>query len=250
MKLTIMTFNLRFGLAEDGENGWQNRKPLVEKVLHRYQADFIGFQESNHFQTEFLERALPGHGLIGWHNRQVERWQSNPVCHHDAWRCLHHRHRFLSDTPDVESRLPGSKWPRQCVTGLFEKEKSRVVIANTHFDFDEKVQRRSAELLLDFLADYPGEVPALITGDFNARPGSAACRVFDGAGFSEVFTGRPATTFHGFSGRPTGSHIDWILYRGDFVLERSAILTDSFEGRCPSDHYPVRAVFRLGQGCQ
>ena len=32
-QVTIMTMNLRFGLAKDNENGWQHRKPLVETLL-------------------------------------------------------------------------------------------------------------------------------------------------------------------------------------------------------------------------
>jgi endonuclease/exonuclease/phosphatase family metal-dependent hydrolase len=245
MELSIMTFNLRFGLADDGENGWGYREPLVARLLERHPADIIGFQEANHFQMEFLAVTLANHGFIGWHNKKNERWQSNPIFHHSTWTCVDHRHRFLSETPETESRLPGSQWPRQCVTGVFEKGGRQVVVANTHFDFDEAVQRRSTELVLEFLKDYPAAVPHIITGDFNAQPGSAAYRRFDEAGFTEVLDGEPVTTHHGFSCRPTGSHIDWILFRGDLAKSESAVFTDSFDGRCPSDHYPVRAVFHL-----
>jgi len=243
MNISIMTFNLRFGLAEDGDNAWLLRKPLVEKLLRKYPADFIGFQESNHFQTEFLASVLSDHRFVGWHNREVERWQSDPIYFHDSWKCLRHQHRFLSETPAVESRLPGSKWPRQCVLGLFEKDNRQVILANTHFDFDEDIQKKSAEILLGFLEDYPPDIPVVITGDFNANPGSQAYSVFMNAGFSEVSQDRYATTFHGFSGKETGRHIDWILYRGDLTLTQSEIIIESSAGRFPSDHYPVLSRF-------
>lgn len=245
IEITVMTVNLRFGLAEDGDNSWPDRKHLMEQLLRRYPADLIGFQESNHFQTEFLSTVLDGHEFIGWHNQAVERWQSDPIYYHRDWKCLQHKHRFLSETPEVESRLPGSKWPRQCVIGLFEKDSRQILMANTHFDFEESIQKRSAELLLGFLKDFPENTPVIITGDFNANPGSSAYTVFTTAGFSEVFENNYASTFHNFFGEESGDHIDWILYRGDLALTNRKIITDSVEGRFPSDHYPVMAGFRL-----
>ncbi len=244
--ITVMTVNLRFGLADDGDNRWSHRKHLMEQLLRRYPADLIGFQESNHFQTEFLSSILEGHHFFGWHNKSIERWQSDPIYYRKDWKCLRHKHRFLSETPEVESRLPGSKWPRQCVIGLFEWNGRQLIMANAHFDFDEPIQQRSAELLLGFLEDFPQNAPVIITGDFNAKPGSSAYTVFTAAGFSEVFENHYTSTFHEFTGKDTGYHIDWILYRGDLAPTNRKIITDSFDGRFPSDHYPVRAGFRFG----
>jgi len=244
-EFTVITMNLRFGLAEDGENSWQNRESLFAEVLKRYPANFLGIQESNHFQTRFLINNLCGHDVIGWHNPDKERWQSNLIFYHKSWACLRHRHHFISDTPDEESRLPGSKWPRQCVIGLFEKDSYRIIAANTHFDFDESVQEKSAALVMGFLSDFPQDCPVIITGDFNANPGGKADAVFRAGGFSEVFDGRHATTFHKFKGEETLEHIDWVLYRGNLKMIQRKIITDSFSGRYPSDHYPVLGRFSL-----
>ena len=243
-EFSVMTMNLRFGLAEDGENSWQKREALFAEVLKRYPASFIGIQESNHFQTRFLIKNLYDHDFIGWHNPEKERWQSNLIFYHKSWICLRHRHHFISDTPDVESRLPGSKWPRQCVIGLFEKDSHRIVMADMHFDFDESVQEKSAGLVIEFLSAFPQDCPVIITGDFNANPGGKADAVFRTQGFAEVFDKAHATTFHKFRGEETLEHIDWILYRG-MELNQRKIITDSFSGRYPSDHYPVMGWFRL-----
>ena len=243
-EFSVITMNLRFGLAEDGENSWQNREALFTEVLKRYPASFLGIQESNHFQTRFLIKKLCCHDFIGWHNPEKERWQSNLIFYHKSWTCLRHRHHFISDTPEAESRLPGSKWPRQCVMGLFEKDSRRIIMANTHFDFDEAVQEKSARLVMDFLSDFSPDCPVVITGDFNANPGGKADAFFRAGGFSEVFDGGHGTTFHKFKGEETLEHIDWILYRG-MELRQRKIITDSFSGRYPSDHYPVLGRFRL-----
>ena len=245
---TVMTMNLRFGLADDGDDSWQNRKHLFAEVLKRYPPGFIGVQESNHFQTGYFSRKLLDHNSIGLYNPSKERWQSNPIFYHNTWKCLKDKHYFLSATPDVESKMSGSKWPRQCVIGLFQSASHRIIVANTHFDFAQSVQVKSAALVIRFLSEFPKDCPVIITGDFNSNPGSKVHAVFQENGFAETFDNQHSTTFHKFTGEETLDHIDWILYRGKIKIIRKKIITDSFSGRYPSDHYPVMAVFsKIGQ---
>ncbi len=241
---TIMTFNLRFGLADTGINSWQNRKLLCARVLKLYPTSFLGVQESNHFQTRFLIENLTDHNYIGWHNQFKKQWQSNLIFYDKSWNCLKSKHYFLSKTPEVESTLPGSKWPRQFVVGMFEKEGYRLIVANTHFDFLQIVQEKSAELVLGFLSQFPRDCPIVITGDFNSNPGSSTHAYFLDNRFLDAFDNDHSTTFHNFTGEVTKDHIDWILYRGNIKIIQRKIITDSFFGRYPSDHYPVMAVFQ------
>lgn len=242
-QLTVMTMNLRFGLAEDGDNGWDLRKPLVEKVLKQYPADFRVFQEANHFQTKFLTRILPRYRVLGWHNKSMDQWQSNLIFYPPSWSCIKQRHYFLSDTPDETSKLPGSKWPRQCVMGLFQREQDQILVGVTHFDFDPWVQEKSGQLVLGFLSEFPPGLPTILMGDFNANPGSRVHTLFCGQGFQDVFAHETAPTFHEFTGRDTGKQIDWILFQGGLIPVFHHRVLDSFSGRFPSDHFPVRAGF-------
>lgn len=43
---SVITMNLRFGLARGGENAWEHRKGLVGTLLVRNRGDFIGFKEA------------------------------------------------------------------------------------------------------------------------------------------------------------------------------------------------------------
>lgn len=247
MEFKVMTMNIRFGLADDGENSWPFRRHFFAELFKRHPATFLGIQESNHFQTEYLNRLLDKYHGIGWHNPSHETWQSNLIFYQNTWKCIEHRHLFLSETPDTESKLPGSKWPRQCVMGLFEHGETRLIAANTHFDFDPSVQRKSAELVVNFLSGFPKAYPVVIMGDFNTSPESSAYTVFMENGFSEVLHDNYTSTFHGFKGGDTGEHIDWILHRGPLTLKRAMVLKDSFSDRFPSDHYPVMASFTLSK---
>jgi endonuclease/exonuclease/phosphatase family metal-dependent hydrolase len=241
--VTVMTFNLRFGLAKDGSHAWEHRMPLVSKLLEEYPCDFIGFQEVNHFQAEFLIRLLRQHGHIGWYYKRVERWQNNLIMFDASWECLGHRHFFLSHTPEIPSRLPDSIWPRQCIIGWFKKKNRYLLMANTHFDFASEVQQKSAGLLMEFLKRFPKGIPQIITGDFNTNPDSPAHHCFKSRGFGLIMEGESVTTYHDFTGKETGRHIDWILYRNGLSPVFEQVIQDSFNGLFPSDHYPVRAGF-------
>ena len=45
MRVSIMTFNIRYDNPNDGVNVFENRKPLIKKFLDREKPDLIGFQE-------------------------------------------------------------------------------------------------------------------------------------------------------------------------------------------------------------
>jgi mRNA deadenylase 3'-5' endonuclease subunit Ccr4 len=54
-----MTFNIRYGLADDGENRWENRKSLVIERIRAFDPDLLGLQECrDDFQAEFIKSHL------------------------------------------------------------------------------------------------------------------------------------------------------------------------------------------------
>ena len=62
---TIGTFNIRYGLADDGINIWDNRKEMVIRSITDKQPDIIGFQEALPFVRDYLEKNLPEYLLVG-----------------------------------------------------------------------------------------------------------------------------------------------------------------------------------------
>jgi endonuclease/exonuclease/phosphatase family metal-dependent hydrolase len=253
-RLSILSLNLRFGLADDGPNSWAFRQASLDALLTRQTADFMGFQEANHFQVEFLAGRLQGYGRIGVRWPAPAFWQNNVLFYRRTWRCLHSEHFFLSPTPDIPSRARNSRWPRQCTLGMFQRDGFRLIVINTHFDFEAKIQEKSAELILQRLAAVADGVPAILIGDFNADPQSSCRHIFAATSpqpenasvfcFKDAFVCPQPGTFHGFSGTTGGQHIDWILYRGPLILDQSRVLMDCHNGIYPSDHYPVMATFR------
>ena len=252
-RFSVFSLNIRFGLAEDGPNGWEFRKSGFPDLLGKYEADFMAFQEVNDFQGEFVRGILVDHDFIGKRESAPEYWQNNIVFYKKTWKCVGWNHFFLSDTPEQYSRFPESKWPRQCTMGLFEKGRTRLIFVNTHFDFDREVQVKSAAAVMKLLTRFPQDVPAIIVGDFNCPPSEPCRAVFTGekpefapegaSFFQPVFQDLGHGTFHGFTGKPGDDQIDWILYRGNIEPVKREVVLDKFADIYPSDHFPLFAAF-------
>jgi len=242
--ISVMTANLRFGLADDGNNSWDNRKESFKELFSLYQTDFIQVQESNNFQTDYLEDILKEYRFIGKRAPSPSHWQNNLIFYNKSWDCLKKSHFFLSDTPERESKWEDSTWPRQCSMGLFEKNGKQIIMINTHFDFLEEVQERSAYLILDLLKDFPVDPPVILTGDFNTIPDSPAHLVFTGNSFKDTFHSEHEPTFHGFTGEGDRGQIDWILYRGNLAVTDKQIIKNRYRDKFPSDHFPVFSQFK------
>ena len=63
--LTVMSFNLRTGLAFDGDNAWKYREPIVLNVLAEHAPDLFGTQEGLIFQLMAIEDNLPEYDWLG-----------------------------------------------------------------------------------------------------------------------------------------------------------------------------------------
>lgn len=250
-KLSVLTLNLRFGLADDGDNSWPHRKHILPALFRNYPTDIVGLQEANDFQIAYMDHILADHEFIGKRSPAPRFWQNNIIFYKKTWKCVYHDHFFLSPTPDIPSRFRDSRWPRQCTIGMFAADDRKIICATTHFDFTETVQVNSARLILERLASLPPGVPVILMGDFNAAPSSSCHLIFTGEGvknqpsnFKNVFKKPYPATYHGFTGRVDGECIDWILYRGRIMAENCKVILDSFNGRYPSDHFPVYTSFR------
>ena len=63
--IKIMTFNIRYGTAADGENSWEYRKSILINCLKKYQPDILGVQESHDYQVDFIKSAFPNWEALG-----------------------------------------------------------------------------------------------------------------------------------------------------------------------------------------
>jgi endonuclease/exonuclease/phosphatase family metal-dependent hydrolase len=162
------------------------------------------------------------------------------------------------------TELPGKKgWDaafERIVTWAKFKDKQTQKIFyhfNTHFDHVGKVARReSSLLLLKKVKEIAGKGNSVITGDFNAIPAdepiqiltnlSTHDRLIDTKVISRQPHYGPTGTFNAFQSKEVNNHpIDYIFKKNDVEVLQHATLSQTWEGRFSSDHFPVYAVLRL-----
>ena len=65
LKLSVMTFNIRYGSANDGVNNWKSRSEMVFDIFRNYNPDIVGLQEALDFQIAEIRKAITNYGQIG-----------------------------------------------------------------------------------------------------------------------------------------------------------------------------------------
>ncbi len=253
----VMTFNIRFGLADDGPNSWSNRRLAAASTIAGAEPDLVGLQEALDFQLADLAALLPEYRVDGNRGDEDGVWKNCCALLYrpGRWRLLESHTFWLSETPEVSSKSWGSKWPRRCTAGRYvDLERGREVWHfNTHLDFGEEAQVNGAAVIWRKVLELAGDSPALLTGDFNAPSGSRVWRFLTGEeGFlglrpdfhdawEVIHGGEEGPTYHGYGRVDCPDRIDWILYRGGIEAVCSYRIPPPPGGPYPSDHLPVVA---------
>ena len=65
LSVRVMSFNIRYGTAKDGEDHWDKRQDFVIDTIRAYNPDLLGTQEVLADQADFLQQRLPEYGFAG-----------------------------------------------------------------------------------------------------------------------------------------------------------------------------------------
>lgn len=261
--LRVMSFNIRYGAADDGPNRWQHRRELVMDTIRRYGPDLLATQEGLDNQIEFLRAEMPEYSFFGVGREDGKRRGEYAAIFYRAERfeLLDGGHFWLSESPDV----PGSKsWnssQTRIVTWCRLIERSSPTAAfflfNTHFDQrSEAARQASAELLSHQICGLANGGPVILAGDFNSTEDEQPYKTLvsgdaDTPGLADAYRAvhpnrsPDELTRHDFRDLRVGSRIDWILHSSHFTPQAATIERIAFEDRFPSDHYPVMATLSL-----
>ena len=155
--LTVMTFNVRYATANDGENRWAVRKAMLFDVIRDADADLIGLQEALDAQLGEIVAASPAYGVVG-----VGRDDGKTKGEYAA--ILYRRDRFhvsdagtfwFSDTPAVPaSKSWGNNITRICTWARFVDRGGRAFWHyNLHLDHESQPSRERSTVLLAERAD-------------------------------------------------------------------------------------------------
>lgn len=252
--VNVLSFNIRYNNPDDGEHAWPNRKGMVASVVRFHAADLIGMQEVLRSQIDDLTVLLPNYSWYGVaRNDGKNSGEFSPIFYRrDRFQLLDSGEFWLSRNPDqIGSKSWDAALPRIATWVKFRDRESKqeFIHLNTHFDHRGEVARaRSAELILDRLKTLSGNMPVVVTGDFNVPPESEAyatmtSMLVDSKLESVSEPHGPEGTFGGFTVKvgDTGDRIDYVFVAEGTKVLRYAALSDQWDGRYPSDHLPVLA---------
>ena len=253
-ELVLMTFNIRYGTAEDGPNAWGNRRSLVAEIIRRESPDVLAIQEGLAFQLEDLGNVLKGYRKLGQHREGGSSGEFSGLYVNEArLTVLRWGEFWLSPTPDsVGSRGWDAALPRMAVWVDLEGTGggTSIRVYGTHFDHRGEIARvESARLIALHAKEGP---PAVIMGDLNAGEESEPLRVFRDLGYTSAFsTLHPESalgTMNGFRDPSGGDRIDHILLDPRLEARHAEILDGRVDDTWPSDHFPVTAVIAEKSG--
>jgi endonuclease/exonuclease/phosphatase family metal-dependent hydrolase len=260
--MSVMSFNIRYGTAKDGENAWPARREMLFELLRAQDADLIGLQEALDFQIDEIIAAVPGYAVTG-----VGRDDGGQKGEFSAILFKKGRFRvgeagtfWFSDTPTVPgSKSWGNNITRICSWARFiDRDGRGFYHFNVHLDHQSQPSRELSTILLRGRIDtrsFPAD-PVVVTGDFNVGEANPALATLVGprggqGPFLDTFRALNPDeivvgTFTGFTfGKDGGDKIDYVLVQPGAQVERVDIVKFSRDNRYPSDHFPVTATIRL-----
>ena len=257
-ELNVMSFNIRLNVKSDSLNAWPYRKDKVALQILFHQVHILGVQEALYEQMMDLSNSLPGYKYAGVGRDDGKAKGEYSAIFYDTTRLklLESSTFWLSLTPDI----PGSKSWDAAITRIvtwtkFRELKTKRIffVFNTHFDhIGQEARRESAKLLKQKVRDIAGNAPVIITGDFNSKPADEPIKILTDVNDKNKFIDTktisltphygPDGTFNGFASKERDNEpIDFIFIKGNWKVLQHATLSQTWEGRFSSDHFPVFA---------
>lgn len=250
-----MTYNIRYDNPEDSLNSWAERKSFLSSQIDFNHPDIIGMQEVMANQLHFLDSVLTDYNFVGVGREDGQsKVEFNPIFYNAFKFIVIEQGTFwLSDTPDSISVGWDAALPRICTYALLHHHSSDrdIWVFNTHFDHvGEQARLYSADIIMQRIDSLTANrsAPIILMGDFNTTNYDTPdthpfmnAKLADSKFLSkEQPTYGPHGTFNNFEIlKPATQRIDYIFVSEKISVLKYGVLTDSRNGKFPSDHFPV-----------
>ena len=256
-QIRIASYNLRFDNPRDSGNLWVNRQPVISALIRFHDFDIFGTQEGLRHQLDTLGASLKAYTWYG-----LGRDDGQSAGEHSAifwkkskYKLLGKGDFWLSETPEKPGPGWDAKLNRICTWVQLQdiKSKKKFFVFNVHFDHQGvKAREESGTLILQKIKTLAGTAPVMLTGDFNGdHKSSWYLNIANSKTLRDSYRDvkepyENNASFNGF-GRQSDANgiIDHIFVTKQFSVQRWGVLTDSYHGKFPSDHFPVMADVTL-----
>lgn len=225
-------------------------------------------------------KALPQYASVGQGRVDGKKGEYSPIFYKkDKFKLNDYGMFWLSETPEVPSVGWDAALTRVCTWAkLTEKSEGYTVwFFNLYLDHvGVKAREESVKQVLKTIKEMCGDQPVVLTGDFNVDQTNIGYKLLaDSKELEDCYEVAKVCyalngTFNDFNpNAKTNSRIDHIFVSPQFVVDRYAVLTDTYRAevgeaksetsgnfpkevglmktvaRMPSDHFPICAVLEL-----
>jgi len=249
-ELTVMSYNIRLGVAKDGDNAWDLRKEATPAMLRDKAPVVFGVQEAYAFQIAYILEQCPEYAAIGvGRDDGVEKGEHMSVFYRkdlielEDWGTY-----WLSETPDVPSKGWDAACRRTATWALLKIKGSgrKFYFVNTHLDHvGVEARMKGLALIVNRIADMnPKGFPMVLTGDFNVFADDPTLVDLNKVMLSARETAQSSDDRGSFTGwGRTSEAIDYIYYSGFSKCTDFKVVAETYAGKpYISDHYPVIAT--------
>lgn len=258
--MKVATYNLRYDNKNDSlnGNGWEQRGPVVTGLIRFHDFDIFGTQEGLKNQLDDISNALPQYARYGrGRDDGIDKGEHSAIFYKkDEFTLLNKGDFWLSETPDK----PSLGWDATCCNRIcswvqlqHKKRGKKFFFFNVHYDHQGVVARKeSSKLILKKIKEIAGKSPVIFTGDFNGSTSTEWYQTIANSGilkdtYNEVkFPYANNASFNAFGkAKQSNDIIDHIFVSDQFKVIKWGLLTDTYYGKFPSDHFPVLVELKL-----
>lgn len=247
--IRVMSFNVRQGMAADGDNAWDNRKEASAAMLEDLRPDVFGVQEAYAFQVDYILANCPVYKAVGVgrNDGSSEGEHMSVFYNAEKLELIDWGTYWLSETPEVPSKSWDAKYNRTATWTLLRDKSTgrRLFFVNTHLDHKGVVARKESLALIHrrITAMNPDGAPMILVGDFNLFPDDEGLTDLNKLMKSARCTAIDADTMGSFNGwGKSETIIDYIYYSGFRVCRQFRVISRKYADKpYISDHYPIMA---------
>jgi len=255
--MRVATYNLRYINNSDSinGNGWALRSPVIASLIRFHDFDIFGTQEGYKIQLDDIKDALPQYVYYGrGRDDGKDKGEHSAIFYKkDKFKLLNKGDFWLSQTPEK----PSLGWDATCCNRICswvylqdKKSGKKFYFFNAHFDHQGvQARQESSKLILQKIKDIAGKAPVIFTGDLNGSQNSDWYKAIANSGllkdsyYQVKYPYANNASFNSFGAAKASNNdiIDHIFISNDFIVKKYGLLTDTYHGNYPSDHFPVMA---------
>lgn len=259
-KLVVASYNTAAPWGKLLEGTYTTRRAhLFAQQVNYYLPDILGVQEFNSNWQGMMEELLPQYAYYG-----VKRGGDGSEKTSEMSGIFYLKGKFdlvdsgtfwISETPEKESKYDDAACNRICSFVVLKNRSTGKLFAhfNTHLDHvSTEAQNLGGRLIAEKSEEIKakhGDIPVVITGDFNQYPDGLAVKALKDKGFVNAYdlseNAKSTPTYHGWGKAEDDKPIDFILASGDVTLKNYAVKDEKWDNSYVSDHYMITAEIEL-----